>query len=66
MQIIQDKDNGPDSIQTLLVRGKDEDIMAFEATGFYKVGQFIVPGHHLHSMQRVAWDVEAQEWKVVR
>jgi hypothetical protein len=66
MQVIQDKDNGPDSIQTLVVRGRGEDLLGFEADAFYKVGHVIVPGHALHSVQQVAWDIEAQEWKVVR
>jgi hypothetical protein len=55
-----------DLFHTLVERAPDEDLHTSVADGFYQIGHVVVPGHYLNDMRRVAWDVEAQEWKVVR
>jgi hypothetical protein len=51
---------------TTLEREPDEDLVGVFPGAFYRIQGCIFSGHDVGSMQRVAWDAVAQEWKVVR
>lgn len=66
MRILENKLRADGDATTTLERGPTENLLAYEDAGYYKVGHVILPGYCLSSVQRVYWDVEAQEWKVTR
>lgn len=51
---------------TTLERDLDESLLSYNTDGFFRVNGMVFSGHDIGSMQPVAWDAAAQEWKVVR
>lgn len=63
MKIVSNQIDEEGLAHTILVRDQDEDLLAFDTNGFYRIGPCILSGHDVGAMQRVTWCPVTQQWK---